>query len=61
MNWIIICIIPETFNLRWRFLPLKLTDKVNHFVVTEVRSYDSRISDILRTVSGNQVDSDLSC
>ena len=50
MNWIIICIIPESF------LPLKLTDIVNHFVVTEVRSYDSRISDILRTASGNQVD-----
>ena len=56
MNWIIICIIPESLNKRWRFLPVKLRDPVNHFMVTEARSYDSRISDILRTFSGNQVD-----
>ena len=55
ISWIIMCIIPETFKLRWHFLPVKTTDTVKQFVVTEEGGYNSSVSKILWKASSNQV------
>ena len=49
------CIIPETFNLRWHSLPVKTMDTVKQFVVTEEGGYYSSVSNILWKASSNQV------
>ena len=55
ISWIIMCIIPETFNLRWHSLPVKTTDTVKQFVVTEEGGYNSSVSNILWKACSNQV------
>ena len=49
------CIIPETFKLRWHSLPVKTMNTVKQFVVTEEGGYNSSVSNILWKACSNQV------
>ena len=45
------CIIPETFKLRWHSLPVKTMNTVKQFVVTEEGGYNSSVSNCFQQSS----------